>query len=165
MELFHFSLQPFPVGTLLVGMKAAHKRQQRMGQKRVDDDFDAIRKAKFPNAPSLFTSLWVTDTFDLSIPRKAFEENRDSSLGYFYQVEPVGEYYEVEPYWEVLACRAVTQSGMSGMQLQNYIDEMAVKFWTPDLVSNKVRDFLCPQGAVIKALVREVKRDEIPFES
>ena len=161
MDFFHFSLQPFPLGTLLVGMKAINKRKQRIGQQRVDEDFDAIRKVQFPNAPSLFTSLWTTNSFDPSIPRKAFEENPEIPIGYLYQVEPQGEYYEVEPHWEVLACRAVTQSGLSGMQLQNYIDEMAVKFWKPERVSGKVKDFLCPQGAIIKALVREVRMQDV----
>jgi hypothetical protein len=161
MNLYHFSLKPFPVETLLVGMKAIHKKQQRVGQQRLDEDFEEIRKSQFPTAPSLFTSLWTTNIFDLSIPRKAFEENPDTPFGYFYQVEPQGEFYEVEPYWEVLACRAVTQSGMDGMRLQNYINEMAVKFWTPILYSKAVRDFLCPQGAIIKTLVREVKAEEV----
>lgn len=161
MDFFHFSLQSFPLGTLLVGMKAANKRKQRIGQQRVDEDFDAIRKLQFPNAPSLFTSLWTTDVFDPSIPRKAFEENPEISIGYLYQVEPQGKYYEVEPHWEVLACQAVTQSGLSGMQLQNYIDEMAVKFWKPEFVSGKVKDFLCPQGAIIKAFVRDVRMQDI----
>jgi hypothetical protein len=162
MAFYHFSLHPFPIGTLLIGMKAMHKKQQRMGQQRVDEDFESIRKIQFPAAPSLFTSLWVTNVFDPSIPRKAFEENPAASLGYFYQVEPQGEFYEVEPHWEVLACRAVTQSGLKGMQLQNYIDEMAVKFWTPSLVSATVKDFLCPQGALITAFIREVKVTEVP---
>jgi len=142
-------------------MKAAHKNKQRIGQQRVDEDFDAIRKLKFPNAPSLFTSLWTTNVFDPSIPRKAFEENPEISSGYLYQVQPQGKYYEVEPHWEVLACRAVTQSGLSGMQLQNYIDEMAVKFWKPDYVSGKVKDFLCPQGAIIKTLDRVVSIKDV----
>ena len=161
MNFYHFSLQPFPMGTLLVGMKAAHKRKQRIGQQRVDEDFEEIRKSQFPTAPSLFTSLWVTNVFDSSIPRKAFEENPDFSIGYFYLVEPQGEYYEVEPYWEVLACRAITQSGLDGMQLQRYIDELAIKFWTPILYSETVKDYLCPHGAVIKELVQEVKSEEV----
>lgn len=161
MDYHHFSLKPFETGTLLVGMKAIHKKQQRMGQQRVDEDFDAVRKLRFPNAPSLFTSLWVTNIFDPSIPRKAFEENPECKLGYLYRVEPQGGVYEVEPYWEVLACRAVTQSGMQGMELQNYIDEMAVKFWTPQLVSETVKDFLCPQGAVIRELIAEVSADQV----
>ena len=160
-NFFHFSIQPFSIGTLLVGMKAAHKKQQRIGQQRVDEDFEVIRKLQFPNAPSLFTSLWVTNIFDPSIPKKSFEENPKIPIGYFYQVEPQRDYYEVEPYWEVLACRAVTQSGMDGTQLQKYINEMAVKFWTPILYSKAVKDFLCPQGAIIKALVREVKAEEV----
>jgi hypothetical protein len=160
MAFYHFSLNLFPIGTLLVGMKAIHKNKQRVGQQRVDEDFEAIRKLQFPDAPSLFTSLWVTNVFDPSIPRKAFEENSEISAGYFYQVEPQGDYYEVEPYWEVLACRAVTQSGLKGMQLQKYIDKMAVKFWTPNFVNDTIKDFLCPQGAIIQAFVREVKAED-----
>ena len=152
MDFFHFSLQSFPLGTLLVGMKASNKKKQRIGQQRVDEDFDAIRKVRFPNTPSLFNSLWTTNVFDPSIPRKAFEENPEIPIGYLYQVEP---------HWEVLACQAVTQSGLSGIQLQNYIDEMAVKFWKPEHVSGKVKDFLCPQGAIIKALVREVRTQDV----
>jgi len=103
----------------------------------------------------------MTDVFDPSIPRKAFEENPEIPSVHLYQVQPQGEYYEVEPHWEVLACRAVTQSGLSGMQLQNYIDEIAVKLWQPEYVSGKVKDFLCPQGAIIKALDREVTIKDI----
>lgn len=161
MAFYHFSLHPFPIGTLLIGMKAINKKKQRVGQQRVDEDFEAIRKLQFPEAPSLFTSLWVTNVFDPSIPRKAFEENPKISFGYFYEVEPIGEFYEVEPYWEVLACRAVTQSRQKGMQLQSYIDEMAVKFWKPQLVSSLVKDFLCPKGATIKVLVREIKAEDV----
>lgn len=156
MNFYHFSLRPFPVGTLLVGMKAAHKRKQRMGQQRVDEDFESVRKIQFPDAPSLFSSLWVTQAFDASIPRKAFEENPEVPAGYFYLVEPQREYYEVEPYWEVLACRAVTQGGLNGMDLQNFINEMAVKFWTPLIYNVTVRDFLCPYGAVILSLERQI---------
>ena len=161
MAFYHFSLHPFPIGMLLIGMKAANKKKQRIGQQRVDEDFEAVRKFQFPNAPSLFTSLWVTNIFDSSIPRKAFEENPEISSGYLYRVEPQLDYYEVEPHWEVLACRAVTQSGLVGMQLQKYIDEMAVRFWTPELVSDTVKDFLCPHGAMINALVREVKAKDV----
>ena len=85
----------------------------------------------------------------------------DISIGYLYKVEPQGEYYEVEPHWEVLACRAVTQSGLEGMELQNYINEMAVKFWTPVIHNEAVRDFLCPQGAVIKRLESDVKKEDV----
>jgi hypothetical protein len=64
-------------------------------------------------------------------------------------VDPQNEYYEIEPYWEVPVCCAVTQSGLDEMQLQKYIDEMAVKFWERILYSDTVQDFLCPQGAVL----------------
>jgi len=161
MTFYHFSLRPFPIGTLLIGMKAINKKKQRVGQQRVDEDFEAIRKIQFPNAPSLFTSLWVTNVFDPSIPRKAFEENPEIPIGYFYEVEPQGDFYEVEPHWEVLACQAVTQSGLKGIQLQKYLDEMAVKFWGPVLFGGTIRDFLCPTGAIIKALVREVKAEDV----
>lgn len=161
MNFYHFSLQPFSAGFLLVGMKAAHKKKQRMGQQRVDEDFEAIRKLKFPQAPSLFTSLWMTNIFDASIPRKAFEENPENTVGYFYRVEPQGEVYEVEPYWEVLACRAVTQSGLDGMDLQNYINEMAVKFWSPNIHNQSVRDYLAPNGAVIVVLERVIHVSEV----
>lgn len=83
MNLYHFSQKPLPVETLLVGMKAINKKQQRVGQQRVDEDFEEIRKSQFPIAPSLFTSLWTANIFDLSIPRKAFEENPDVPFGYF----------------------------------------------------------------------------------
>jgi hypothetical protein len=146
-DMFHFSTQSVSIGTHLTGLKAAHKTRQRIGQRAVDEIFEAIRKAEFPRKPSLFTSLWVTDVFDPSIPRKAF--NEDFELGWLYKVKPVGEICEIESHWAVLACRAITQSPLCSRELRLYIEDLAKKFWQPDIVPGPVRDFLCPQGAIV----------------
>jgi hypothetical protein len=59
--LLPFFLTPFPIDTLLIGMKTINKKKQRVGQQRVDEDFKAVRKFQFPSAPSIFTLLWVTN--------------------------------------------------------------------------------------------------------
>jgi len=145
--MFHFSTQPVSIGTHLVGLKAAHKARQRVGQRVVDEVFEAVRKADFPDRPSLFTALWVTDGFDPAIPRKAFEEGAE--LGWLYEVEPVGEIVEVEAHWEVLACRVVTQGALRGPELRRHLEVMARKFWEPKIIPGPIHDFLCPQGAIV----------------
>ena len=161
MPFYHFSRNRIRVGTLLVGLKSAHKSAQRVGQRQVDEEFEAVRKARFPNAPSLFTSLWVTDGPDPSIPRKAFIEDPSLVEGYLYHVEPRGAVYQVEPHWEVLACRAVTQSGLAGAALRAHIGEMAERFWRPDLVEAAARDYLCAEGAVVIEELRRMPRSEV----
>ncbi len=157
--LLHFSTTQVAVGTLLVGLKAAHKGRQRVGQRHVDEVFEAVRKAEFPDRPSLFSSLWATDVFDSSIPRKAFEEG--AHKGWLYEIQPVEKPCEVEPHWEILGCRAVTQSGLAGRELQAYLEEMGRRFWGPELVDRGVRDFLCPTGAVVVRLIREVTPQDV----
>lgn len=157
--MLHFSNTPVSIGTQLVGLKAAHKGPQRAGQKVVDEIFESVRKSEFPGKPSLFTSLWVTDVFDPSIARKAFEEGAE--IGWLYEVEPVGEIVEVEPHWEVLACRAITQSTLSGHELRRHVEELARKFWIPEAVDGPVRDFLCPLGAVVIKQISVISRSDI----
>lgn len=135
-------------------MKSTRKSLQRVGQRYTDEIFEDIRKREF-SAPSLFVSLWVTNSEDASIFRKAWEET-GFTTGYLYEVMPVAPPYEVEPYWEVMACRAVTQSKMR-RELLPFVEDMARKFWTPQIVDGGIRDYLCPQGAIITRLIREVK--------
>jgi hypothetical protein len=157
--MLHFSNTPVSIGTQLVGLKAAHKGRQRAGQRVVDEIFESVRKSEFPSKPSLFTSLWVTDVFDPSIARKAFEEGAETA--WLYEGEPVGEIVEVELHWEVLACRAITQSAMSGQELRRYVEEMARKFWLPEIVPGRIRDFLCPLGAIVIKQISVVSQADV----
>jgi hypothetical protein len=159
---FHFSLQPLEKDFLIVGLKAVRKSKQRIGQRVADEIFEKVRKKEFPLFPSIFSSLWVTDVYDPSIARKAFEENPEVKLGYLYQVEPVGKVIEVDAETEIEVCRAVTQSKLKGGALVNYLEEAARKFWQPkQRKENFPRCFLCPEGAKIVRLVRIIKKEEL----
>ena len=157
----HFSPRSFEPGDLLVGLKSTRKSEQRVGQRQVDEVFEAIRKADFPEAPSIFTSLWMTTSFDEAIPRKAFAEDPGLPEGYLYEVAPIGETYRVEAHWEVEACRAVTQSGLRGAALREHVEALAGRFWRPEIVEPEQSYLLCPGGATVVRLARRIGRDGV----
>lgn len=157
MPLYHCSTEEFQLGTYLVGLKAAHKRRQRMGQRVVDEIFENIRKEKFSHAPSLFTALWVTDRFDASIARKMFEETGAPRV-VVYEVQPGIRPYRVEAHWEVVACKSVTQSNLRGGELVKYIEALANQFWLPDIVDNNLQTLLCADGAIVSKVAKVIER-------
>jgi hypothetical protein len=161
MKLYHFSLRELPVETHLVGLKGSSKSSQRVGQKKVDEIFEAIRKQEFPEAPSIFTSLWTSDRFDPAIPRKQFKEDPQAENGFFYEVLPEGNIYQIEPHWEVEACRSVTWSELKGGELNTELERLARLFWLPELVEDSAGIYLCPEGAVIRELVRTLTPGEM----
>jgi hypothetical protein len=159
MKLFHFSLERFTPGEHLVGMKAAHKAQQRVGQALTDEIFDRVRKTTYPAAPSLFASLWLTSKYDASIARKQFIENPDNAEGFLYAVEPLGAVYEIDPEPEIEACRAVTWSGLKGGALDRHIAALAETFWHPEPIPREIQFYLAVSGASVTRLARVVQRD------
>lgn len=155
MPLYHCSTEDFEPGTFLVGLKAAHKRRQRMGQRLVDEIFENVRKQRFQLAPSLFTSLWVTNVFDMSIARKMFEETCASRV-VVYEVRSSVQPYRIEAHWEVVACKSVTQSNLRGGELIAYIESLACRFWQPDTVDDACQTLLCPDGASVARVARVI---------
>lgn len=158
-KFYHCSINSIPRDTVLVGLKAVHKGRQRVGQKLADEIFDEVRKAEFPQAPSIFTSLWVTNTMDDTIARKMFEESLDSQEAFLYEVIPLETPYRVESKWEVSACRAVTQSGLQGNDLIDFLKSEARKFWLPEIFDHDYGTYLCRNGAATGDLVHVFKRE------
>lgn len=158
----HFSLKQLELGTSLEGRKYMHKKRQRVGQSIVDEIFDQVRKDEFPNKPSIFTSLWIADKYDPSIPGKALTESKQQQ-GYMYEIKPVSDPVLVAPKWEVMACKAVTQSNLQGYELHEYIKSLARKFWkAEDADSANVHDLLVADGALIVGEVATISRQEVP---
>ena len=161
MQLLHFSSAPLSKGQLIVGLKATRKRTLRVGQRQADEVFEAIRKAEFPQAPPLFTALCLSDAYDPSIPRKAFRDKPSFMFGFLYEVQPRGKVYQVEPYWELQACQAVTKSGLRGHASRVFLEDMARKFWKPELRETPLHFYLCEDGAIILREVRKVSRQDV----
>ena len=49
-KYYHFSLRKFEIGAILYGMKYAHKKQQRVGQKVVDEIFEEVASSPWSGA-------------------------------------------------------------------------------------------------------------------
>lgn len=152
--LYHFSLSsPTRIIGSLEGRKYKHKHLQRTGQKFVDEFFENIRKRFYQDLPSLFTSLWVTETYDRKIAIKKFIDNPNVDRGYLYDVDPLSMPVKVDGLSEVNACQyyAWKPSYVKHDEIAEKLTKLAKSFWENrhNSPQDYVQDYLVDKGANI----------------
>ena len=160
--MYHFSLTPpdLIIG-MLHGRKYQHKQLQRPAQKYVDEVFEEVRKNMYPDKPSLFTSLWVTKTYDPKIAKKKFIDNHIAGEGYLYQVQSEYDAIPVDGRSEVEACQfyAWKLSEISHEITQTTLKTLAINFWENKHTADPeyIQDYLISGGAIIMG-VKTIQR-------